>query len=117
MTEARLSFFQIQEDRQDFIVTWQAEVEQQVRAYELMRRTQFTNGQFVQVKQALAHGINKPYTLRDDQVYKNSSAEQVDYQLEVIYENGVRQILATRSVNYTPTTARRTWGSIKAMFQ
>jgi hypothetical protein len=60
--------------------------------------------------------VSKPYSFRDDQVYK-SAADQLDYRLEVVYENGLREVLVTKSLNYTTTAIRRTWGSIKAMFQ
>jgi hypothetical protein len=35
----------------------------------------------------------------------------------VVYSNGLREVLASKSLNYTSTPLRRSWGSIKAMFQ
>ncbi len=113
----KLSFFKVEDEAgRNFVLTWQAEQETSVRHYEVLRRTIHSNGVFIPLKTLPAHGPNKPYTFRDDQVYK-TAADQVDYQLEVVFENGLRQILASKSVNYTPTAIRRTWGSIKAMFQ
>ena len=91
-------------------------MEDGVARYDLQRRSRFSNDQFVDVTSIVSHGTGKSYRFIDDQVYKSAS-EQVDYRLEVVYDNGVREQLGIRSVNYTPTAIRRTWGSIKAMFQ
>ncbi|MFT5142543.1 MAG: hypothetical protein ACI80V_000463 [Rhodothermales bacterium] len=112
----KLEFFEITPNGKDFTVKWQMETEDEVREYELTRRTPYSNQQFVAVQALHAHGVGLPYQFVDDQVYKMAS-EQVDYRLEVIYENGLREVVVTQSVNYTSTAIRRTWGSIKAMFQ
>jgi hypothetical protein len=112
----RLTFFRVAEDPSGMLVSWQVDVENDVQEYELQRMTRFTNNRFVKVESFPPHGANKAYSYRDSQVFK-ASEEQVDYQLEVIYTNGVRELLAREQVNYTSTAIRRTWGSIKAMFQ
>ncbi len=114
--EVKLRTFDIVEENRDFIITWQMERESGIRSYELKRRTPYSNNQFVAVHTFTPHGPDKQYQYRDTQVYK-SAAEQVDYQLEVVYQNGLREIIFSRSLNYTSTAVRRTWGSIKAMFQ
>lgn len=111
-----MRFFKIDEEGSDLIVSWQTDQEVEVREFELQRMTRFTNNQFVKIQSIEPHGVSKPYIYRDDQVFKASS-EQVDYRLEVIYSNGVREQLAREQINYTSTAIRRTWGSIKAMFQ
>ena len=112
----RLISFSIQEEGRDFVIAWQSEIEEDVRQYEIMRKTPFSNDQFVRVFEVPAHGINSSYGFRDSQVFKSGS-DKVDYQLEVVYSNGVREIVKTQSMNYTTTAVRRTWGSLKAMFQ
>ena len=112
----QMRFFKIDEEGSDLIVSWQTDQEVEVREFELQRMTRFTNNQFVKIQSIEPHGVSKPYIYRDDQVFKASS-EQVDYRLEVIYSNGVREQLAREQINYTSTAIRRTWGSIKAMFQ
>ena len=98
-------------------LSWQARVEEGVREYVLERRTPHTNGEFKEITQRFqAHGTGKPYRFQDDQLYK-SLQDQVDYRLYAIYLNGDRVRLAEEKVNYTATAIRRTWGSIKAMFQ
>lgn len=112
---ARLNYFSVEPDGADFVVTWESALEDAVLTYEVQRRSAITNNEFVQVQSVSAEGAGKTYTVRDNQVYKSSS-ELVDYRLQAVYTSGARQVLVTRSVNYTPTAIRRTWGSIKAMF-
>lgn len=114
--DAALRFFKVDRENNDMVVTWEATAEEGMDRYELQRKTRFTNNQYIVVSDVEPHGADKQYRLIDDQVYKSSS-ERVDYRLEAVFENGVRKELAAQSISYTPTAVRRTWGSIKAMFQ
>ena len=115
--DVQLEYFQVDLQSQEFVITWKSLVEEDVRVYELTHRTALSAGeQFVTVFAPDAHGTDKVYTFRDNQVYKSGS-EKVDYQLWAVYSSGVREVVATKSVNYTSTAIRRTWGSLKAMFQ
>ena len=115
-SSVQLNFFKVESEGSDFVVTWQADLEDGVREYELLRKTTLSHDQFVQAYAVSPHGTGKAYTYRDTQVYK-SGAEQLDYRLDVVYTNGVRETLSTKSINYTSTAVRRTWGSLKALFQ
>ncbi len=110
-----MTYFNVEARSNEFVVTWQSDIEDEVVTYELHRRTSTTNNNFVLVDTHAAHGIGRAYTLRDTQVFK-TSGELIDYRLQVVFSDGSRQVLVVRSVNYTPTAIRRTWGSIKAMF-
>lgn len=114
--QVRLTAFQIQEQGNDFRVSWTTEVEDEVRHFEVMRRSPNSNEQFVRVYSVPAHGIGREYGFLDAQVFKSGS-DKLDYRLEAVYQNGVREAVRTESVNYTSTAVRRTWGSLKAMFQ
>ena len=111
----RLSYFKADPQENNFSLAWKAEQEEDVQRYELQRKTSYT-GTFVKVHELPGHGVGKEYKYIDTQVYKSTS-EEVDYRLDVVYTNGLRQQLAEKRLNYTPTAVRRTWGSIKAMFQ
>lgn len=113
--EVRLNYFKVERENNDFVLTWQAEKEEDVRHYELHRKTSFA-ADFALVQRLTAHGAQKEYRFVDDQVYK-SAAEELDYRLDAVFSNGLRQQVASKKLNYTPTAIRRTWGSIKAMFQ
>lgn len=114
--QVRLSTFEIQEEGNDFRVSWTTEIEDEVRQFELMRKSPNSNDLFVRVHTAPAHGTGRAYGFLDSQVFKSGS-DKLDYRLEAVYFNGVREAVRTESVNYTSTAVRRTWGSLKAMFQ
>lgn len=114
---AQLDFFKIEKEENNLVISWETVQEDDVREFALYRRTSFSNNQFVAIQKAFpAHGTSKLYKHIDDQVYK-SALDKVDYRIEVVYTNGLRQVLSTQSINYTSTALRRTWGSLKAMFQ
>lgn len=113
--DVRLRYFNAEYDGGAMIVTWEAEAEPGVRTYELHRKTGQAD-QFTLLAELSAHGANSLYMVRDEQVYKSPMA-MVDYRLEAVLTSGLRQRVAERKVNYTPTATVRSWGSIKAMFQ
>jgi hypothetical protein len=114
-SSVQLDFFRVEVQESDFVITWQTRVEEDVRTYELHRKTSYSQ-QFMPIVEVAARGTNVTYRYVDDEVYKAAS-EQVDYKLVVLYANGTQEEITQRQVNYTPTAVRRTWGSIKAMFQ
>ena len=97
------------------MVTWETVREDGVRTFELHRKTPHSNDEFVLINESTPIGTERQYLFRDTQVFKNGG-ELIDYRLQAVLDDGTRQILATKTVNYTPTAIRRTWGSIKAMF-
>lgn len=115
--DVRLKYFRIEKENTAVVLNWEAELEVDVLEYEVLRRTPYTNGQFARVKTLPVHGAGRSYRVVDDQVYKDGLEEQVHYQLVAVFKDGVVKELGAESINYTSTAARRTWGSIKAMFQ
>ena len=117
LNTVQLSFFKVEKSDNDLVISWQARTEEGVREYILERRTPFSNGDFVEIKQRFRpHGTGEAYRYQDSDLYK-AADNQVDYRLYVVYTDNQRQRLAEQKVNYTATSIRRTWGSIKAMFQ
>ncbi len=115
VNDALLDYFRIEESNSDFVISWETVREDGVRGFELHRKTPHSNDEFVLINEAAPIGAAQQYLFRDTQVFKNGG-ELIDYRLQVVLEDGTRQILATKTVNYIPTAIRRTWGSIKAMF-
>lgn len=114
--DVRLRYFELNREANSFVVTWQAEKEVAVQSYEVYRKTSYSTD-FVKIHTVTRLlGPGKEYRYVDDQVYKSAS-EQVDYQLVAVYTDGNRYFFPAKSIDYTPTAVRRTWGSIKAMFQ
>lgn len=113
--DVRLAYFNVDQEGNTMILSWETEVEADVRQFELFRKTS-QGGEFRLIATQRPHGIAQAYQYRDSRMYR-SPASLVDYRLDVVFNNGLRQQLGERKVNYTSTAARRSWGSIKAMFQ
>lgn len=112
----QLAYFRVEKEEAAFVLRWQAESEQGVRQYELYRKTPLSDDRFVKIHTVSPRGAGVPYEFRDTQVFKDAS-ETVTYSLEVVLTGGERQSFDKVSAEYTSTALRRTWGSIKAMFQ
>lgn len=111
----RLRYFNAEYETGGIVITWEAETESEVKTYELFRKSGQAT-EFSRIAEISVHGVDTPYTVRDESLYKSPMAI-VDYRLEAVLNNGLRQRIAERKVNYTPTAIPRSWGSIKAMFQ
>lgn len=96
-------------------LTWKAEHDGNIQRYEIHRKMQHES-QFQHIgdkptSPSTASVIE--YEFEDDSVFRNQAqGDQVIYQLK----NG-SQVLAETDINYTSSGVRRTWGSIKRMFQ
>lgn len=111
-----LSRFEARAQGSDIDVFWESANESNLKEYVLERKTRF-DVDYKPVRTFSPHGPNRLYQFRDSNVYKDSSSEQVRYRLRMIREDGSFELASSISVNYFPTAIRRTWGSIKAMFQ
>ena len=113
--DVRLDSYNYTIENNQPVVRWVALEETNLKHYEVHRKTRF-NDRFEKIAEVSAKGPGKPYAYRDEQVYKYA-AETVEYELFSVSTSGVHKSHGVLSVNYTPTAVRRTWGSIKAMFQ
>ncbi len=114
-----MEFFNVVREMQsgDVMVTWATSKEDGVDHFEVLCQTPNTMGYQV-VATVPAHGAAKPYKAVHRGLYKTSDLE-ASYKLAAVLESGFRDndVSAPVSVNYVSTAMRRTWGSIKAMFQ
>jgi hypothetical protein len=99
------------------VVEWKSRddvrAEQHVARYVLKRTWRNMNTEVVRVE---PRGPGFTYEYRDEGVYK-MAGEALEYELSYINSSNEEVLLAKLPVNYTSTAVRRTWGSIKAMFQ
>lgn len=106
--------------RNEIHLTWVVQESSNTMHYTLKRKM-VRDIDFVLVNniQATATGTApREYNYIDRNVFRNSSnSEPVLYQLYVNYTDGSKELLGQTEVNYSSTAIRRTWGSIKAMFQ
>ena len=113
--DVRLDSYDYSIENNQPVVRWVALEETQLQRYELHRKTQLDD-RFEKIAEVAPQGPGNPYRYRDDGLYK-LAGETVEYELFSVSSSGVQTSHGILTVNYTPTAVRRTWGSIKAMFQ
>jgi hypothetical protein len=105
-------------------LTWEVAADQDVASYIILRQSadQTTRKQVHEADSRPGSETRKKYTFDDNTLYKTGSenGQQVTYFIQVKMK-GSGQIIEPMNnqakLTYTSTTVRRTWGSIKAMFQ
>lgn len=101
----------------DIVVQWRTVSERSVARFEI-ERASGTDGNFLLVGSKIAlRQDNSAYEFVDRQVFKNAGGIY-QYKVVVVMDDGKR--LPTpfvTTVSHLSSTARRTWGSIKAMFR
>jgi hypothetical protein len=113
-----------EENRSTVRLKWVVSSDQEVASYILWRQTsdQTTRNQIQEIEVRPGAEPRKTYSFDDNTLYKMNSgaSQQVTYFIQVKMK-GSGQIIEPLNnqtkLSYTSTTARRTWGSIKAMFQ
>lgn len=116
------SVFDVKLDRQDavpdgtsFVITWESRVEVDLDRYVLEKRTVFSPG-YTTMTTVEPKGAGYEYSYRDTEVYKGAE-EVIEYRIKALSPTAQEIVFEPLQVTYTPTAVRRTWGSIKAMFQ
>lgn len=109
------------QSRNEILVQWVVSNVDKVDHFELERKlvrdASFIKLADIQPNQQTAGSGNLTYSYIDKNIYKTSTGtEPVVYQLNIIFKDNSVQS-AQAEVDYTTTAIRRTWGSIKAMFQ
>lgn len=98
-------------------VEWTVQDEQGVVKYQIRRKMQ-RDADFMDLADVDLKTVPGAYAFSDRNVFKwAEQPEQVFYAVYAVYENGSRELLGQTGVQYTASSVRRTWGSIKAMFQ
>jgi hypothetical protein len=102
------------------VLTWVSESEQDLKGYEIERSFRedrdYQKVAFVKAK-GTPNGKTK-YTYEDDSVFKTSNGRTYYYRLKIVNNDGTSSYYKVK-VSVTPviSSARQTWGSIKAMFR
>jgi hypothetical protein len=99
----------------DIVIRWNTESEAGVQQFVVVRRAG-TEGEFIPVATVTPKGDRSSYEYIDRSVFK-TSASLFQYRIRVV--NGQTPAPETEivTVSHVSSTARRTWGSIKAMFR
>jgi hypothetical protein len=98
------------------VVSWATNDESSVKEFRVLRRSG-TEGDFAVVGAAItAKGVSSLYEYEDKEAFK-STVGIYQYRIRVVFTNGSFEDSAIKTVSSPANAARRTWGSIKAMFR
>ncbi|MCH8557453.1 MAG: hypothetical protein LAT84_06525 [Balneolia bacterium] len=107
-------------NKNEIKLTWVAQDEVNLQHYEI-RRKMVRDQEFYTIATVAPQppsATPNSYEYTDRNVFRNNeNSEPVTYELNAVFTNGDRSFVGQAEVNYTSTAVRRTWGSIKAMFQ
>lgn len=99
----------------DILVRWTTEDESGVQAFVIVRRAG-VDGEFLPIATVSPKGNNSMYEYADRSVFKATGGI---FQYRVRVQNGSNPLPESEivTVSHVSSAARRTWGSIKAMFR
>ncbi len=114
---AVVSEFRGEPSRNKVTLKWTSEAEINLKGFEIergMSKTEMEKLEFVEAKGATVGKTE--YTFEDNSVFKNEGRVYY-YRLKILDQDGTSTHTATIEVNPIISSARATWGSIKAMFR
>ena len=120
VTEFKAALSEVNKD--EILVEWRVQGADNVTAFRVERKLStakdYTPLETIDVKPGdLVNGAGR-FEYLDRHVFKQSaSSDAIFYQLRVFYTDRPSEVYGPVYANYTSTTVRRTWGSIKSMFQ
>ncbi|MBU0559223.1 MAG: hypothetical protein KJ799_04740 [Bacteroidetes bacterium] len=111
---AILSDFQVISENGNVILNWQTSQEINLKHFIVERKS--TNGPFMELGNIPATGDNSVYSFIDENAYKSHDAIYT-YRLKIVDNDNTVSYSNEVSVSHSPSTVKRTWGSIKALFR
>ena len=115
-SRVELEYFRGREVNGVPMLEWVSRSEPELAHYDVMCSTPYTDG-FQSVGEVMPQGVGKRYEFVHQGLYKSTTSE-AQYKLVAVSTSGARQdVSLAASVSYTSTAVKKTWGSIKAMFQ
>lgn len=98
------------------VLSWTTMDESGVQEFKILRRNG-TSGDFMQLSVSFAaKGVSSSYEYEDVEAFK-ASGGVYQYLVRVVFRDGSYSDSKITTVSSVASAARRTWGSIKAMFR
>ena len=114
---AIVSEFRAEPGRNKVTLKWVSEVEINFKGFEVERGLSKTDLQKIDFLEAKGNATTKTeYSYEDNSVFK-ADARVYYYRLKIVDRDGVATTTNVIEVNPIISSARATWGSIKAMFR
>ncbi|RPI74063.1 MAG: hypothetical protein EHM47_04640 [Ignavibacteriales bacterium] len=99
---------------EDIKIEWETGEEINLNQYIIERKTPESN--FVSIASVQPKGNNSYYSYIDESIFKQNDYV-FNYRLKIIENSGDFSYSSTISVSLNPSSVKKTWGSIKAMFR
>jgi hypothetical protein len=114
---AVVSDFRGEPGRNKVTLKWTSEAEINLKGFEIERGLSKTEMEKLEFLEAKGAAVGKTeYLYEDNSVFK-SEGRVYYYRLKIVDKDGSSTYTATIEVNPVISSARATWGSIKAMFR
>ncbi len=114
---AVVSDFRGEPGRNKVTLKWTSEAEINLKGFEVERGLNKMEMEKLEFLEAKGAAVGKTeYSYEDNSVFK-SEGRVYYYRLKIVDKDGSSTFTATIEVNPTISSARATWGSIKAMFR
>ena len=114
---AVVSDFRGEPGRNKVTLKWTSEAEINLKGFEIERGLSKTEMEKIEMIEAKGAAVGKTeYVFEDNSVFK-SDGRVYYYRLKIVDKDGLSTYTTTIEVNPIISSARATWGSIKAMFR
>lgn len=111
---AFLHYFHAKSDGENVVLTWETADENNVQQFIVMRG--MDRDTMVDIAIVNPKGDNSSYKFTDESAYKTEDSFYA-YQLKIRDKDGSETFSSVVSVSHQPSSVKRTWGSIKALFR
>ena len=99
---------------EDIKIEWETGEEVNLNQFVVERST--PNSDFVSIASVQPKGSNSYYSFTDESIFKQDDYVFI-YRLKIVENNGNYSYSSNISVTLNPSSVKKTWGSIKAMFR
>jgi len=111
---AFLHYFHAKSEGENVVLTWETGEEANITEYVILRGVE--KEQMVEIAVVKPKGSNSNYKFTDESAYKTNDSFYI-YQLKILDGDGSETFSNHVSVSHRPSSVKRTWGSIKALFR
>jgi hypothetical protein len=116
-----LNTFSVVVNQSEVVLTWNVNDLSGIEKFEVHRKWRSNSFERIPdadvvVDETLRQNPPAQFEFVDNSLYKTANIEDVEYVLRIRMTNG-QNFETHRNVQFTTSAVRRTWGSIKSMFQ
>ncbi len=99
---------------EDIKIEWETGEESNLNHFVIERKS--TSSEFVSIATVQPKGNNSYYSFVDESIFKANNYVFI-YRLKIVENNSTSSYSSNLTVTLNPSSVKKTWGSIKAMFR